>query len=899
MATSDHWTPLHYACRYGHLEIVKCILNIPGVTGRRQLLYTVCKYNLSGHIEKLHYLKYKQAIIEPLSILLQIACSFGQVQIVQYLYNGYGSHCYLNDTDIRRLFLFCCKYGLQEIVIQLKSNVSHSVYDILHKTGLHYACQEGHISIAKHLIEERGCDVNKVDRNGYTPLHLACLHGHNIELVKYLLNKLKFSYPWIEALGLMLYKKQWSDSECIDLIKIIMSTKEWKPTSGCNYDGDTVLHLSVKHNRPNVVQYLLEYDFHADPNIRNTKGETPLQQASNPETLRYFIEQETVELDNEIVGRLIIGSAEKQESICVEILKLLVKNNQWNPNSSCNSNGDTALHLAVRQHRPVLACFLLSELKCEASAKNLRGETPIELIIQLWSDLKSTELTIKQIIATKRWDPNSICNPEGDTVLHLSVRYHNPRVAYFLLSEAKCDPNVRNQMGETVIALLIKYSIANMWLDSECSDIFKELVESKQWDPNLSCSSNGDTVLHLCTRLCRCELIYLLLSKAKCNPYIRNEDGETATHLIMSILSSDCLKIIRYITKHWNPNSSCNSEDDTALHLSARYHKPRITYFLLSEAKCNPYSVNKMGETVIKLLMSNTVMWNDYECVGIVKALVTTKHWNPDSSCNSKGDTALHLSARYHRLHTVRYLLSKANSNPNSKNINDETPLQLASDTDIINELIRYGSNPNNVYKLYGKSVRLREPLIPPVKVFIIGNSGVGKSTLTEALKTEAPLLIRAFATRRRVSNIDEKTAGIVPHDFESKNYGHVTFYDFAGHREFYSSHEAFLHNVIQGSSPIFLLVVNISAQNDIIQQNILYWLSFVENQYNAVNCKSHVIVIGSHADIVLNSGNDPRQTAMEISESIQRIFQSTVVAYVGIYPMDCQYFESPGMNKL
>ena len=130
-------------------------------------------------------------------------------------------------------------------------------------------------------------------------------------------------------------------------------------------------------------------------------------------------------------------------------------------------------------------------------------------------------------------------------------------------------------------------------------------------------------------------------------------------------------------------------------------------------------------------------------------------------------------------------------------------------------------------------------------------------------------------------------------------NYGRVTFYDFAGHREFYSSHAAFLHNVIQGSSPIFLLVVNLSTKNDIIQQHILYWLSFVENQCSVVNCTSHVIVIGSHADIVLSSGVDSQRKAMEISEAIKKMFESSIVKYVDIYPMDCQYPKSPGMTKL
>ena len=1526
-ATRDLWTPLHYACRYGHLNIVEyIILEIPGVISKKQLQYVSCEY-YSDNIKFLGLAKKQNspAIIKPLSVMLQIACSFDQVQIVQCLCNKHGSHRHLSDTEIERLFMFSCKHGLLEIVTRLRPSVSNDV-DTQGSSGLHYACQEGHLGIAKYLIEERGCDITKVDNNDNTPLYLACQHSHSIDMIKYILDRLKCTHSWIKALSLMFCNQQWSDSQCIDLMKLLMSTKEWNPTSSCNSNGDTVLHLSAKHNRPDVAEFLLlKFNFQIDPTIRNIKGETPLEQASNPEIIRYFVYQDKIKLDDKIVDRLLPGSTQKQESICVETLKLMIKNRQWDPNSncnskgdtalhlsaryhrpmvvhfllsenscnpnrqnqdgvtpldlatdpeiisllisservwqskcgidiveralthstneqdslcidilrtlieagqwnptmSCNSTGDTALHLSIRLHRPVLTHFLLSEVKCEPNIKNLKGETPIQLIIQLYTDSECTDLS-KQIIATKSWDPHSTCNSEGDTALHLSAWYYRPKLANFLVSEAGCHPNVKNQAGETPLYLLLSLSlwrdsdcvdlikpliitkcwdpnsacdsegntalhlsawyvkrklinllvfkagchpnvknhrgetplypilsvpqwsdsdcitfikplittecwdpnsacdaegntvlhlaalhhrpdvaefllsetisdpyvkntedkiplqvliIMPMWSDSECISIIKLLMATKKWNPNSSCSSQNDTVLHLAARHHKCRVVDFLLFEAECDPIIKNRKGETLMELLISghawydsectsiikkmyntilneqwdpnsrcstlgdtilhlsarcnrpnaahflvseakcdlnignkrgetpidlmlstLSDSECFDIIRdiVVTKQWNPNSRCNSNDDTALHLSVKYHKPRVALFLLSEAKCDPNIGNKIGEMKEVLLMSSSksmwlesesvniikalvqskrwypnsrcnfegdtalhlsaryeryntvrflvseakcdpyvrnrkgetaiyqmmskwsnteciniirvlmatkqwdsnascnskgdtalhlsvrylryntvhflvseakcdpyvrnrkgemaiyqmmlrwsdteciniirvlmateqwdsnascnsegdtalylsvrycmtktvnflvseakcdiyvrnrrgetaiyqmmlrwsdteciniirvlmatkqwdsnascnsegdtalhlsVSWylryntvhflvseakcdpyvrnrkgetaihqmmsnqSDTECINIIRVLMATKQWDSNASCNSKGDTALHLSARHHRPEVVHYLLSEAKCDPNSKNLNEETPLQLANDTDIINDLIHYGSNPDIVYKLYGKSVRLKGPLRPSVKVFIIGNSGVGKSTLTEALKIEASLLTRAFAARTRVSDVDEKTAGIVPHDFESKNYGRVTFYDFAGHREFYSSHEAFLQNVIQTSSPTFLLVVNMSAENDIIQQNILYWLSFVENQCSAINCIiSHVIVIGSHADIVLSGGDDPQQKAIEISEYIKNTFQSSIVEYVAICPMDCQYPESSGMTKL
>ena len=164
VATRDHWTPLHYVCRYGHKNIVEYILDIPEVTNRSQLQCVACKYNHNGNFEKLTEIQGSPAIMEPLSILLlQIACIFNQIQIVQLLCSKYSSHRHLNDTEIRRLFMFCFKHGLLETMKQLRCDVTHHV-DTQRKSGLHYACQGGHISIAKHLVEECGCDIDKKDK---------------------------------------------------------------------------------------------------------------------------------------------------------------------------------------------------------------------------------------------------------------------------------------------------------------------------------------------------------------------------------------------------------------------------------------------------------------------------------------------------------------------------------------------------------------------------------------------------------------------------------------------------------------------------------------------------------------------------------------------------------------
>ena len=247
-----------------------------------------------------------------------------------------------------------------------------------------------------------------------------------------------------------------------------------------------------------------------------------------------------------------------------------------------------------------------------------------------------------------------------------------------------------------------------------------------------------------------------------------------------------------------------------------------------------------------------------------------------------------------------KLLLEETAINPNEKNSRGLIPLDLTSHPDVIRELIRHGASPRDVYETHGKVLdkhSSKRPLQTPVKLFMVGNPSAGKSTLTKALQSEAFGLKRIKNRIVKVSGVDEKTAGIVPHEFESKTYGRVTLYDFAGQREFYGSHAALLQNAIQTSTPIFLLVVDLSESNDDIKHNIFYWLSFLETQCTSVSSKPHFLVIGSHAD-VLKSKDEVKHKASFIT-SVLTAPQFASLEFTGFIAMDCQYADSAGMTEL
>ena len=215
----------------------------------------------------------------------------------------------------------------------------------------------------------------------------------------------------------------------------------------------------------------------------------------------------------------------------------------------------------------------------------------------------------------------------------------------------------------------------------------------------------------------------------------------------------------------------------------------------------------------------------------------------------------------------------------------------MTNNAEKIRLLLNYGAKPTSCFP-----TRLQESPDAAVNMFVLGDPGAGKSTLVKAVSNEGNTLARLKNRFSKVTDVDEKTAGIIPHELCSESLGRVNLYDFAGHREYYAGHDALLQNSMRGSPSIVTLVVDFSEEEDKIREKVQYWLQFISNHSSDSGPNPHLLVVGSHAEKL--SAKESRKKSSLLQSVISRHNLSGFL-FSGNIMMDCRYSESTSMSKL
>ena len=368
-------------------------------------------------------------------------------------------------------------------------------------TSLHHASREGHIEVARFLVE-CGADARAQDNYGTTPLHLASEGGH-LDIVRFLIERgadvRAQDYRWSTPLH---RASEWGHLEVACFLVECGADVRAEDDNGW-----TPLSMSSSWGGVGVTNFLVEHG--GDVTAQDDDGSTPLHRASNTGH---------VEVARILVDRGANATAED--------------NNGWTP-----------LHLASYCQHMEFVRFIL-EHGPDVTARDSEGLTPLHLafgpiyefvagflpktpqftdsIISRSIGITSLSLERVEVIRYLIEHTADVAAQDnnGLTPLHLASLWGHMDLACFLI-ERGADVTAQNKHGLTPLHLALRHG---------CVEVARFLIEHGA--DATARHDNGLAPLHLASFLGDIELVQFIL-KHGANVTARDKKGRTPLHLAL------------------------------------------------------------------------------------------------------------------------------------------------------------------------------------------------------------------------------------------------------------------------------------------------------------------------------------------------------------------------------
>ena len=433
-------TPLHLACMYGHIDVVKYLVkeheyDVKHENGKGfSALHCAClclkpPLRNGNNLDVVKYLVEEENIDPILSnsagiTPLHLASLYGGLQIVQYLTEE--KHCDLTmemNSGITS-FLLACSSGVLELVKYFIKVLGPSILAACNqrngRTAFHYACRFGCITVAKYLVNKNS-NPNLKDKDGMTPLHHAC--------------SCKTSVAWKAALV--------GQNKHMEVIRFLVeecnSSLETTSNTGC-----TPLHVASGQENLAVIKHLVQH-YKCNPSVTNNHGDTALHIAC-------------------------------RAGVSLKIIEYLVKEGQCDPCTK-GKDGMAALHIACSYRNLEIVQFLVEACPCSFRTQsddkttplgeaNSSGHTHIQKYLisyhkgkptvehspyQLESHLEKDANVAIQLLADECVPTVEYYNKWRDTLLHLACLYGDEEIVMYLIEDKKYKTTVINIEGDSAL----------------------------------------------------------------------------------------------------------------------------------------------------------------------------------------------------------------------------------------------------------------------------------------------------------------------------------------------------------------------------------------------------------------------------------------------------------------
>ncbi len=670
---TDDWTPLHIASQKGYLEIAKELIDhgakinskLSGTyyTKDQTPLHLAAK---QGNIDLVQLLISKNAQIDVVDgngkSSLFYSVESNHRDIAEYLIDNGANINIIDRYKTNLLQLAIQKRNKDLAIFLINKGVNIHVQNYSGDTPLHTASATGELDLVKVLLE-KGANLNKTNKYGMIPLHSSINYNSNVVLVKFLLDKgsnvnAKTSY------------------------------------------GTTALHIAVYNNQAKVVQLLINAK--ADLNVSDKYKNTPVDYAKTKEIQQLLVNAGAKLNLNKELFKAINSNDLKQ------VQELIKKGAKADATTDLHSFfGSTTnwstLHASASIKSFAITQFLISK-GADVNKRNSAGFTPIYFAIG--TDNKQI---VKLLI--KHGAKVDVQSDYGVSPLHVSAYNGNVEMAKFLLKNgARLDVKMNNDW----------YPIHYAWLRNKPNMVIFFINQGVSHEVKLY----GNTLLHWAAQNGYTDLIQLLLKKG-INVNATNLQGATPIDLAKNLLIKELLlksgakininyelyklistnnfkKISEYLNNGADPNYKPSKNHEPML-ITAIKRKSFKTANLLIDKGANVNEIYGYS----KLTPLFTAIQNN--AVSVVKKLIE-KNVNLNQTTNLyitpymkkylfKNVSPLHLAV-YSKNYKITQLLLKNNANLNQQDEEGRTPLDIATDKNIIKLLKESGAKFNINFEL-------------------------------------------------------------------------------------------------------------------------------------------------------------------------------------------------------
>ena len=697
---------------------------------------------------------------------------------------------------------------------------------------LHVAAAHGWMDIIIDLITKYKCDTSCKDSEGSTPLHYA-VSSNYLEVVRYFINE-QHRDPMARANNGDTPLHIACRYGYLEIVQYLITEAQCNPSCENKYH-DTPLHYASDYSHIHIIRYLLSTGI-VNPLAKNDSNETPMYTVSLRDKSRRKLFQGVARLH-----LLHIAAAHGWMNIIIDLIK------KYLCDTNCrNLYGHTPLHYAVSNDHLEVVKYFINEQHCDPMTRDKYGNTPLHYACNC-----GQAQIVRYLLSTGKVDP--LAKNKNDenpiykqgyknriSLLHLAAAQGWMNITIDLITKYKCDINAKDSRERTPL----HYAVSNDHLE-----VVKYFVNEQHCDP-MARDNDGNTLLHYACNSGHAQIVRYLLSTGKVDPLAKNKNDENP------------------IYKQGSTNRI------SLLHLAASQGWMDVVSVLTKKYKCDSNCSNSHGH----LPLHSATIGNHLE---VVRYLINEQHCDPMTR-DIDGNTPLHIACRYGNANVVQYLLSTGKVDLLAENNNKETPVDIAT------QINRY-----DLLKLFKSFPQCEKdfPVHTYTKLILTGYSGAGKTTISQLIFLLANKTgFFSWLASGRVPDVECLTAGIIPIHVESKvnEVGNMVIYDFAGQREYYSSHAAVLEHIMRNSAAIFVCMVDLRQCMDEISESIHYWISFIENACSSAHQgSSHVIIVGSHADWI-NSSQELKEKS-SLVESIAKSRVKQQLMYKGFVRMDCR----------